>query len=81
MWVKTQVSRRAAYVGVLSFGYIFFSHKRKVTRHQATSIKMGRRKTSLKPNFQLITAKRCDTIHYPDSSGFFMCAQSNIFVA
>jgi hypothetical protein len=68
-------------MGELSFGYFSLLIKVKVTRHQATSIKMGRRMPSLKPNFQLITAKRCDTIRHPDSSGFFMCAQSNIFVA
>jgi hypothetical protein len=29
---NTQVFRRAAYLGGLFFGYIFFAHQRKVTR-------------------------------------------------
>jgi hypothetical protein len=67
-------------MGELAFGYFSLLIKVKVTRHQATSIKMGRRRPSLKPNFQLITTKRCGIIQQLDSSGFFVRARINVFV-
>jgi hypothetical protein len=38
IFLIAQVPRRATKLGVLSFGYIFFSHKRKVTRQQAKPV-------------------------------------------
>jgi|TARA_B110000902_G_scaffold267232_1_gene359326 hypothetical protein len=63
-------------MGELAFGYFYLLIKVKVTRHQATSIKMGRRRPSLKPNF---SANNHINMWYNKPAGLvrFFCARMN----